>query len=127
MFKKIYTILFILIYCSISKAEIVNQIKIDGNKRVSSETILLYGEIEKNKDLSENDLNKILNNLYSTNFFEDVKVDLKNNILRITVQEYPVINQLIITGEKKSSTIEQIKKVIYFLLKSSKRFFLPLR
>tara|TARA_B100001248_G_scaffold221770_1_gene178054 strand:+ start:12550 stop:14781 length:2232 start_codon:yes stop_codon:yes gene_type:complete len=120
MFKKIYTILFILIYCSISKAEIVNQIKIDGNKRVSSETILLYGEIEKNKDLSENDLNKILNNLYSTNFFEDVKVDLKNNILRITVQEYPVINQLIITGEKKSSTIEQIKKVIY--LKEKKSF-----
>ena len=120
MFKKIYTILFILIYCSISKAEIVNQIKIDGNKRVSSETILLYGEIEKNKDLSENDLNKILNNLYSTNFFEDVKVDLKNNILRITVQEYPVINQLIITGEKKNSTIEQIKKVIY--LKEKKSF-----
>ena len=120
MFKKFYTILFILIYCSISKAEIVNQIKIDGNKRVSSETILLYGEIEKNKDLSENDLNKILNNLYSTNFFEDVKVDLKNNILRITVQEYPVINQLIITGEKKSSTIEQIKKVIY--LKEKKSF-----
>ena len=120
MFKKIYTILFILIYCSISKAEIVNQIEIDGNKRVSSETILLYGEIEKNKDLSENDLNKILNNLYSTNFFEDVKVDLKNNILRITVQEYPVINQLIITGEKKSSTIEQIKKVIY--LKEKKSF-----
>ena len=41
MFKKFYTILFILIYYSISKAEIVNQIKIDGNKRVSSETILL--------------------------------------------------------------------------------------
>ena len=86
MFKKFYTILFIFIYFSISKAEIVNQVKIDGNKRVSSETILLYGEIEKNKDLSENDLNKILNNLYSTNFFEDVKVDLKNNVLRITVQ-----------------------------------------
>ena len=45
---------------------------------------------------------------------------LKNNILRITVQEYPVINQLIITGEKKSSTIEQIKKVIY--LKEKKSF-----
>ncbi len=120
MFKKFYTILFIFIYFSISKAEIVNQVKIDGNKRVSSETILLYGEIEKNKDLSENDLNKILNNLYSTNFFEDVKVDLKNNVLRITVQEYPVINQLIITGEKKNSTIDQIKKIIY--LKEKKSF-----
>ena len=40
--------------------------------------------------------------------------------MRITVQEYPVINQLIITGEKKSSTIEQIKKVIY--LKEKKSF-----
>ena len=45
-------------------------------------------KVQKNKDISENDLNKILNNLYSTNFFEDVKINLNNNILTISLKEY---------------------------------------
>ena len=74
MFKKIYTILFILIYFSISKAEIVTRLKLTVIKSLKWNNIGIWGNWE-NKDLSENDLNKILNNLYSTNFFEDVKVD----------------------------------------------------
>ena len=42
-------------------------------KRVSEETIKLYGEIDFNKDYKEQDLNPIINNLYETEFFEDVK------------------------------------------------------
>ena len=63
--------------------------------------------MQKNKDISENDLNKILNNLYSTNFFEDVKINLNNNIL--TINEYPIVNQLVIVGEKKKSYVENKK------------------
>ena len=77
---------------------------IEGNKRVSDETIKVYGEIEINKDFSENDINNVLNNLYSTNFFEDVKINLNNNKLIISLKEYPVINQLILVGEKKKVT-----------------------
>ena len=51
-------------------AEIVKRIDISGNKRVSEETVKIYGEIEVNKNYSERDLNEILTNLYSTNFFE---------------------------------------------------------
>ena len=50
---------------------------------------------------SENDINNVLNNLYSTNFFEDVKINLNNNKLIISLKEYPVINQLILVGEKE--------------------------
>ena len=101
------------------KAEIVNDIKINGNSRISNETIKIYGEIELGKDLSENDLDKILKNLFNTNFFEDVNIKLEKNILIVNLVEYPVINQLIIVGEKSKKYKEQIKKIIQLKEKNS--------
>ncbi len=112
MNKLLLLISTFLFFFSISKAEIIKKIVIDGNKRVSIETVKLYGEIELNKDYKEKDLNRILNNLYETNFFEDVKVSLKNNTLSVQLKEYPTINQLIIIGEKSTKYKDQIKKVI---------------
>ena len=123
MFKKIIIILFLIPLFSISNAEIVKKIVIEGNKRVSEETIKIYGDINLDKDLSENDLNNILNKLYSTNFFENIEINLEKNILKVSVKEYPVINQLIINGEEKRSYREQIKKLIK--LKEKKAFIKP--
>ncbi len=100
-------------------AEIVKQIQISGNKRVSEETIKIYGEIQLNKDYSASNLNQILNNLYSTNFFEDVKITLENGILKVDLKEHPVINRLIILGEKSNKYSEQIKKIIRSKAKDS--------
>ena len=66
MFKN-YLIFFSFLL-STAYADQINEIVIDGNKRISDETIKVYGEIEINRDLSESDLNKIVKNLYSTNF-----------------------------------------------------------
>ena len=65
------------IFTSLTKAEIVNKLEISGNERVSKETIKVYGDFNINQDLNRQDLNKILKNLYSTNFFEDVKIRLE--------------------------------------------------
>ena len=88
------------------------KIEINGNKRVSDETVKIYGGIELNKDYAEKDLDQILKDLYSTNFFEDINVDLRNNVLRINLKEYPIINQLIIIGEPSKRYKDQIKKII---------------
>ena len=53
-----------------ANAEVVNKVVIKGNKRVSEETIKVYGEIKTNKDYSESDINEVLNNLYSTIFLK---------------------------------------------------------
>ncbi len=111
---KIILIILITIFISpFSKAEIAKKIEILGNKRISAETIKIYGNIEKNKNYSDKDLNLILNDLYNTNFFSDVKVQLKNNVLTINLVEYPTINQLIILGEQKKSFVEEIEKIIF--------------
>ena len=101
------------------QAEPVNQIKINGNLRVSEETIKIYGKIELNEDYDQKKLNNILRNLYETKFFEDVKLRVSNNILTIDVKEYPTINQLIIIGEKSKRIIEELKKTISLKEKNS--------
>ena len=111
--KKILIYIFVFLFnFSYIKAEILKNVIINGNKRVSDETIKIYGKINLEKDYQSKDLDEVLKNLYETDFFEDVQVELSNNTLRIELKEFPVINQLIIIGEKSKRYKEQIKKLI---------------
>ena len=112
MIKNFFIILFYLIFSLKSYAEIVDSVVISGNSRISEETIKIYGGIEIKKNYSEKDLNNILNKLNETEFFEDIKINLSKNILSIDLKEYPVVNQLIIVGEKSTKFKDQIKKLI---------------
>ena len=86
-----------IIFFSLSlKAEVINSVNINGNNRVSDETILIYGKIKNNTDITDKELNKIITNLNSTNFFKEIDVQIKNNKLIINLIEYPLINQIII-------------------------------
>ena len=120
MTKKILTFLFFLLYFSAAKAEVVENIIIEGNKRISDETIKIYGEVELNKNFNESDLNKVVSNLNSTNFFQNIEISLNNKILKIVVEEYPFVSQLIILGEPKKAYVEEIKKLIQ--IKSKRPF-----
>ena len=105
-------ILISFLFISQVNAEMINKLIIEGNKRVSDETIKVYGDITINKDISEANLNTIINNLYSTNFFKDVSAKISSNTLLIKVSEYPIVNQLIIVGEPRDSYVENIQKLI---------------
>ena len=75
---KKYILLFILYIFTVftisnANSEIVEKIQINGNNRISEETIKVYGDIEINKNYSEIDLNKIINNLYSTEFLNPLR------------------------------------------------------
>ena len=121
IFKLISTLFFfLLLSISSLKAEIITKVDIDGNKRVSDETIIIYGGIDLKKDVNESKLNQILNDLYSTNFFEDVQIKIEGQTLKIKLKEYPIVNQIILIGEKSSRISEEIKKNIN--LKEKKSF-----
>ena len=93
-------------------AEVVNELIISGNKRVSDETIKVYGGIEIGKNYDEKDLDNIIRDLYGTEFFENVDIDLQNGKLKINLKEYSIVNQLIILGEDSKRFKEQILKII---------------
>ena len=100
MYKYFLIISFFFLFFLSTKAEVVNEIKIKGNKRISEETIKLYGNIETKKDYTERDIDLILKDLNSTNFFENIEIKVEKNILTVEVVEHPIINQLIIVGKK---------------------------
>ena len=72
MFRLITLIMIIFSLIAPANSEVIQKIVIDGNQRISDETVLVYGKIDlnKKKGLFRKDLNEILQNLYSTNFFE---------------------------------------------------------
>ena len=110
--KRILIILYLILFTNHLSAEIINKIDITGNDRVSDETVKVYGDISINQNVDNIKINEIIKNLYSTNFFEDIKVSVSNNILSIKLIEYPIINEIIIVGETANKFKEQIKKQI---------------
>ena len=53
MFKKIFlTLFFLLLFLNSVFAETIKKINVVGNERISKETIILFGEIDLNEDLS---------------------------------------------------------------------------
>ena len=91
--KKIIYLLFVFQFLTLkSSAEIVKKIEIIGNKRITDETVLIYGNIKKDVDYSENDLNNIIKNLYETDFFNDININLSDNILTVKFNYFGVSN-----------------------------------
>ena len=104
----IIRIFFFIFFLTSSYAEIVNKLDIIGNKRISQETIKVYGEIEIGKNYTNSDLNEILKKLFDTNFFEDINVNLSNGNLIVEVKEYPYIFSVDINGEKSNTIKKEI-------------------
>ena len=109
---------FLLIKFSVS-AEVVNKIIVDGNSRISLETIKVYGNIELSKDYSNFDINNILKSLYDTDFFESIDISLENNVMTLKVKEYPTINSIDLKGEKSTQTKKYILEQIQLKDKQS--------
>ena len=106
----ILLIIFYLLFTTSLRAEIVKEINVEGNQRVSSETIRMFTGVSINDDVSENDLNQILKKLYNTNFFDLVFVKIINNSLQIRVKENPIIQNINYDGIKSSKILEGLRK-----------------
>ncbi len=96
-------------FLSSLNAEIVKKFEISGNKRISDETIIIFSEINLDEVASKQKLNKVIKNLYKTNFFRNINIKFENQILYLEVEENPIIENLEISGIKKESLIEFIK------------------
>ena len=129
MTKLIYkTILFLIFFSFIStpwlRAEVIEKIDIEGNQRISSETIKMFAGVSVSDDLSESDLNEILKKLYNTNFFDLVSVKILKNKLLIKVKENPIIQNITFEGIKSSKILDELRKSVVLKSRSSFSEFL---
>jgi len=95
------------------------KIIVNGNERISNETILVFSEIQDNKTLDENSINEILKKLYKSGFFKDIKVKIENNNLIIDVLENPIIQTVFIEGIKRKKTEESLFEILSLKNRSS--------
>ena len=103
----------IIVFFSISSvafSEIINNIKVEGNKRVSDKSIEMFSNINIGDDVDQDELNQILKNVYDSNFFNDVKVTLQDNVLTIFVEESSLVENVIIKGPKSKTLISDLEK-----------------
>ena len=115
----IYLLLFYISFITNISAEIIKKIDIVGNDRISDETIKIFGKIKINEDYSSSKLNNIIKNLYKTSFFEDIKLDISDGVLIVTVKENPIIQNVEITGVKNKRIIKTLSERIELKEKSS--------
>ena len=116
MFKKIFKFLIVSIILSLSLlktsySEIINEIKIFGNDRISKETILMFSDFQVQENLESKNLNEILKNLYNTNFFKDVSLKVENNTLFINVIENPIIQSIKYEGIKANKILNKLEYI----------------
>ena len=76
----------------------ISEIVVEGNQRVSNETVFAYLPVEVGDELSENRFSNLIKALYDTELFEDVAIERSDSVVRITVVENPIINRVNIEG-----------------------------
>ena len=120
MFKFFLHLIILSIFLSFSLyAKNYEKIIINGNERISNETILVFSEISEDQSLNENSINNILKRLYKSGYFKDVRVKIENNNLTINVIENPIIQTIFINGIKRKKTEESLFKILSLKNRSS--------
>ena len=113
-------ILIFLIFYTPVFSKNYNKILINGNNRISNDTILVFADIPPKEFLDEISLNTILKNIYNSNFFKDVNIKIFNEDLIIEVTEYPLIQNLFIEGINAKKIKKKVEDVL--LLKARSPF-----
>jgi len=120
MFKIISKILILFfLFTETIHAEEFDKILINGNIRISDETILVFSKLPSKKFLDENSINDILKRLYETGFFKNISVKIDKKNLIIDVIENPIIQTLFIEGVKKKKLEQSINDVLSLKKRSS--------
>lgn len=104
-FISILLIPFYVIASSNAVQQKVKAVEIIGNKRLDYQTIYSYAKISD--EIDDNEIDAIIKNLHKTGLFSNIEValDEKQNLI-ITLKENPIVNNVIIRGNRALSSKE---------------------
>ena len=100
-----------------------DQIDVVGNLRIDRDSIIRISELPESGMVSSGDINEAFKNLSDRELFQNITIVPKNRLLEITVEEYPLINEISIEGNKriKDEVIEP------FITSKPRQVYLPSR
>ncbi|MGL9725873.1 MAG: outer membrane protein assembly factor BamA [Wolbachia sp.] len=91
----------------------IKDIKYIGNERVNDQTIRFYIKLEPGGVINDDDIDSAIKDLYKTKLFASVNAYINNEkSLVIKVQENPLINKVILKGNKLFNSKELLNNVI---------------
>ena len=106
-FKDVNILIFslvILFFSSFVLNANVDKVKVLGNERVSEKTIKVIAGFDTNFDISSSSINEALKKLSKSGLFSDVRIDRENEYIVITVDENPLISEVLFEGNKTLDT-----------------------
>lgn len=100
-----------------------DRIDVVGNLRIDRDSIIRISELPESGTVSSGDLNEAFKHLSDRELFQNITIVPKSRLLEITVEEYPLINEISIEGNKriKDDVIEP------FITSKSRQVYLPSR
>ncbi len=101
--SKIILHIFLFLFFNNAFAEVIKDVDVSGNKRISDETVLVLGELSIGQNFETTDLNNSLKKLYESNFFKDIQISINNGILNVKLVENPIIEDIEIVGIKSKT------------------------
>ena len=111
-FIKILLFLFVSFFIpSLSTADEIKKIKINGNERVSDETVIMFSNLNIGESLTSENLNTALKELYYTDYFKDVNITINNGTVNINVIENPIIQSVKINGVNKNRIKDKLEEL----------------
>lgn len=116
-FLKTLIIFFFVINSSCFATDYMD-IEVSGNDRISTETVIMFSELNLNDKISINTLNDSVKKLYKTNYFKDVKLSIEGNKIKIEVVENPIIQSISINGVKN----KELRKKLLEITKKSEKY-----
>ena len=115
----VYILIFNITFLSKSFSIIIKKIEIFGNERIPNETIQMFSSVSIDDEVNNEKLNFILKQLYETGFFKDVNVKLDKDILKISLIENPIIENITFDGIKAKKIKDPITKNLKLKNRSS--------
>ena len=99
------------LFSTFANSDIYKEIKVEGNERLSVETVVMFSGLNLSNNITTDDLNLSIKKLYKTNYFKNIKILKENKILKIIIIENPIIQSIQINGVKNKATLTKLQEL----------------
>ncbi|MBT2185344.1 outer membrane protein assembly factor BamA [Sphingobium nicotianae] len=86
---------------AVAAAQPIRSITVEGAQRLEPDTVLSYTKLRQGGTYTRETLDEALRELYASELFSDVQIRDKDGALTIQVVENPVINRIVLEGNKR--------------------------
>ena len=97
--------------CNVAVATVVSRIDVSGNQRMDAESVRILSNVKTGDNINSETINMVAKKLQTSGYFSSVNVGLNGNILKIVVEEAPIVNMVTVEGNDEIDT-DDLKKEI---------------